>query len=535
MFYICSMKGVHLIWFRRDLRVHDHAALNAAIASGAPVLPLYIFEPGLWALPEHSRRQFDFLMDSLTELDEALTERGARLIVRTGSALDVLADIHRRHGIEAIHMHEDTGLPWTRARDRAVRRWAMQAGISLREQPQAGVVRGLKTHEDWAPHWNAAVSRPRIKAPDTILAATQAAGPWPIAEDFGLGPENCAGRQKGGRIAGVELLRSFLAGRGRRYRPEADQPAAAEAAASRLSPHLAFGTVSVREAWQAAARARAAYEQDGDTTFAASLASFLDRLEWRSRSIQSLEDRPLPQQGSGETIRPEPAADDPRLEAWIQGRTGFPIIDASMRSLRETGWLNFPMRAMLIGFATHHLWMDWRRPAERLAALFTDFEPGIHYPQALLQSAVKGSEAPRIRNPVRLSLEVDPDGAFIRRWVPELAALSDNSLHAPWEAPKAELARAGVIFGQTYPMRMVDHVAAAREARDRIASVRHPNRPYPQPAKRPDTKQADLPFRSARPNPDRRARTHPVQLSFDLGTPGNGPEARAIQGRAANA
>ncbi|KJS24962.1 MAG: deoxyribodipyrimidine photolyase, partial [Hyphomonadaceae bacterium BRH_c29] len=155
MFYICSMKGVHLIWFRRDLRVHDHAALNAAIASGAPVLPLYIFEPGLWALPEHSRRQFDFLMDSLTELDEALTERGARLIVRTGSALDVLADIHRRHGIEAIHMHEDTGLPWTRARDRAVRRWAMQAGISLREQPQAGVVRGLKTHEDWAPHWNA--------------------------------------------------------------------------------------------------------------------------------------------------------------------------------------------------------------------------------------------------------------------------------------------------------------------------------------------------------------------------------------------
>ena len=105
------MKNVHLVWFRRDLRVHDHAALAAAVASGAPVLPLYIFERDSWALPEHSRRQFDFLMDSLTELDEALTERGARLIVRKGDALDVLADLHRRHGIEAIHMYEETGLP----------------------------------------------------------------------------------------------------------------------------------------------------------------------------------------------------------------------------------------------------------------------------------------------------------------------------------------------------------------------------------------------------------------------------------------
>jgi deoxyribodipyrimidine photo-lyase len=299
-----------------------------------PSLPLWpavrrscrsIYSSGaLWALPEHSRRQFDFLMDSLTELDEALTERGARLIVRKGDALDILADLHRRHGIEAIHMYEESGLPWMRARDRAVRRWAVQAGISLREQSQPGVLRGLKEHDDWAARWADTLNAPRIKAPDTIRAATQAAGPWPIAEDFCLGPDDCAGRQKGGRTAGVELLRSFLAGRGRRYRQDADRPVTAETAGSRLSPHLAFGTVSVREAWQAAARARAAFLQDGDTTYAASLSEFLERLEWRARSIQAFEDRPLPQTGSGEDLRQEVAADDPRLAAWIEGRTGFP-------------------------------------------------------------------------------------------------------------------------------------------------------------------------------------------------------------------
>ncbi|HPF24239.1 MAG TPA: FAD-binding domain-containing protein [Hyphomonas sp.] len=519
------MSGVHIIWFRRDLRVHDHAALAAAMASGGSVLPLYIFEPGFWALPEHSRRQFDFLMDSLTELDEALTARGARLCVRTGDALDVLADLHRRHGIEAIHMHEETSLPWSRARDRAVRRWAVQAGISLREQPQLGVIRGPGAHEDWKARWTDAMKGARHKAPDSLRAAAIPSGPWPIAEDFGLGADDCPDRQKGGRTAGVEVLRSFLAGRGRRYRQDVDRPAAAETSSSRLSPHLAFGTISVREAWQGAARALAAYEQDGDTTFTASLAGFLDRLERRSRSIQSLEDHPLPQTGSGESLRPEATEGDLRLETLMQGRTGFPLIDSSIRALRATGWLNFRLRALLVGFATHHLWMDWRRPSERLAALFTDFEPGIHYPQALTQSAVKGSNGPRVWNPVKQSLEQDPDGAFIRRWVPELAALPDAYLHAPWEAPKAELARAGVIFGQTYPMRMVDHVAAAREARERIAAANPSNR-----NRRPDdVRQADLPFRSPRPRPVRHTKSAPVQLSFDLGSPTSapGPQPRA--------
>ncbi|MEZ5998607.1 MAG: FAD-binding domain-containing protein [Hyphomonas sp.] len=520
------MSGVHIIWFRRDLRVHDHAALAAALASGAPILPLYIFEPGLWALPETSRRQFDFLMESLGELDEALIARGARLVVRTGAARDVFADLHRRHGIAAIHTHQETGLQWTFDRDKAVRRWALQAGVSLREQDQSGIVRGLKDREGWAARWEEVMARPRLRAPDAIPMAEVPSAPWPIAEDFGLREDECPGRQKGGRTAGVDLLRSFLAGRGRRYRQDMSSPVTAAEACSRLSPHLAFGTVSVREAVQAAQRARAAYAEDGDTTFAQSLDSFLARLQWRSHLMQKLEDetsletRPLHPAYDG--LRPEAADGSLGLEAWLNGRTGFPFVDACMRSLRATGWLNFRMRAMLMGFASHHLWMDWKHPAERLAALFTDFEAGIHYPQAQMQAAVTGTSIPRIYNPVKQSQEQDPDGAFIRRWVPELANLPTQYLHAPWEAPKAELARAGIVFGQTYPMRMVDHVAAAREARERIAAARR--KPgHAETARALEDRHGShkagvaLPVRGGRRA--KKLPSGPVQLSFDLGLP----------------
>jgi deoxyribodipyrimidine photo-lyase len=471
------MSGVHVVWFKRDLRVHDHAPLLAAVASGRPVVPLYIFEPGYWALPEHSRRQFDFACDSLKALDAALQKRGSRLIVRTGAAIDVLAGLHRDSGIEAIHAHEETGLQWTYDRDKQLRRWARNAGIALREQPQHGVIRGLRTREGWAKAWEEMMARPRQKGPDRIMPIPALEpNDWPMAEDFGLGADDCPGRQAGGRPAAVGLLTTFLEHRGRTYRRDMSSPLTGAEACSRLSPHLAFGTLSMREVWQAAQRARAQQAAIGDATFAASIDSFVSRLYWHCHFIQKLEDQTSIESRNlhpaYDGLRPRPEPDDARLEAWIEGQTGFPFVDACMRSLKATGWLNFRMRAMAMGFASHHLWLDWKVPAERLAARFTDFEPGIHYAQAQMQSATTGINTPRIYNPVKQSRDQDPDGAFIRHWVPELARLPTPLLHSPWDAPSEILSAAGIVLGQTYPMRMVDHMAAADNARTRIAAVR---------------------------------------------------------------
>tara|TARA_R110000787_G_scaffold11957_8_gene39002 strand:+ start:4052 stop:5647 length:1596 start_codon:yes stop_codon:yes gene_type:complete len=528
MFYICSMADLHVVWFKRDLRVHDHAPLLAAVASGAPVLPVYVFEPGFWAKVEHSRRQFDFLMESLQSLDEALKARGSALCLQVGNAAEVFAALHKRHGIAAIHAHEETGSQWTHDRDRAVQRWALKAGVALREQPRNGVIRHLKATDSWKRHWESYMAAPRLKAPDTLPLSGVPAGEWPIAEDFNLSQDPCPGRQPGGRAEAVELLRSFLAARGRRYRTDMSSPQTAAGACSRLSPHIVFGTVSIREAYQGALRARADLELDGDSTFAASLDMFLSRLQWHCHDMQKLENQTSL---GGRNLLGEPDVrrdmvtdGDPRLEAWINGRTGFPFLDACMRSLNQTGWLNHRARALVMAFASQHLWMDWRHPAARLAALFTDFEAAIHYPQAQLQSGAAGPGIPRIYNPVKQSLDHDRDGAFIRRWVPELAALPTAHIHAPWDAPKAELAGTGIVLGQTYPMRIVDHMAAAREARDRIYSAKAKAAPsHNAMSETTGVRRSRSPAKrkAGTPNPA------PRQLAFDLHMPDRASSGRS--------
>ncbi len=466
---------IAVVWFKRDLRVHDHAPLAAAAATGRPVLPLYILEPGLWRQPEMAGRHFDFLRECLADLDAALGRRGARLVVRIGEAVDVLAALHARHGIASLHAHEETGLLWTYERDRAVRRWARSAGVPVREVAQHGVIRRLATRDGWARAWDASMSAPRVAAPAAIRCAGPPSDELPDAAALGLAEDPCPGRQRGGRAAALERLRSFLECRGRDYRRAMSSPAEASEACSRISADLALGTLSMRESFQAATRALGRHRDAGDAGYAASIRSFVSRLHWHCHFIQKLEDEPGIERRNMhpayDGLRAEPA--DPALvAAWIEGRTGFPFVDACMRSLAATGWLNFRMRAMVMSFSSYHLWQHWREPAVALARRFTDFEPGIHFPQAQMQSGTTGVNTARIYNPVKQSRDQDPEGAFIRRWLPELAALPGGWIHEPWAAPAGLLAAQGLRLGENYPRPIVDHAQAAREARERIHAVR---------------------------------------------------------------
>jgi len=453
---------MHIVWFKRDLRVHDHAPLAAACASGGPVLPLYIVEPDLWQQADASGRQFGFLAESLRDLDGSLAARSGRLVVRVGEAVQILHDLHAAHGITAIHAHQETGNLWSFSRDKAVRRWARQASVPVYEAQQHGVWRALNNRNGWAARWEAMMRSPRVAAPDAIPMADVAGDILPDAAALGLLHDPCT-PQPGGRRAGLALLKSFLNERGRPYRAAMSAPDTGAEHCSRLSPHLALGTISIREAFQAALGARQRWKDAGDTRFTGSIDSFISRLHWHCHFSQKLEDAPWLE---ARCLHPAyaglPVHDDARMTAWVEGRTGWPFVDACMRSLAATGWLNFRMRAMVMAVASYHLRLDWRLSGAALARLFTDYEPGIHWAQVQMQSGTTGTNIPRIYNPIKQGHDQDPDGAFIRRWLPELAHLPTPLVHEPWLAD----------VRPDYPAPLVDHEQAARTAKAAITTIR---------------------------------------------------------------
>jgi deoxyribodipyrimidine photo-lyase len=454
-----------LVWLKRDLRVQDHPALTLAAGIG-PVLPVYVVEPELWAEADASARQWECVAESLVDLRDALAGIGVPLVVRVGDAVTVLEGLCRRHGITRIVSHEETGNLWSYARDRRVAAWARSAGVEWTEVPQSGVVRRLPSRDIWAASRDGFMGLPSLPAP--VLRAVDGVEPGliPSARALRLPADPCPHRQLGGRERGLALLDSFLTRRGEPYRTAMSSPLSAERACSRLSPHFAQGTLSIREVVQATA-ARAAERPGGK--WGGSLSSFQSRLAWRDHFIQKLEDQPSIEMRDLHPVavtRPR-ETDAARLLAWENGETGLPFLDACLRYVRATGWLNFRMRAMVISVASYHLWLDWRATGAHLARMFTDYEPGIHWPQVQMQSGTTGINIPRIYNPVKQGLDQDPTGAFTRRWLPELAGVPDAFLQEPWLWPEARK-----LLGHRYPEPIIDVASAAREARDLIWQAR---------------------------------------------------------------
>ena len=281
----------------------------------------------------------------------------------------------------------------------------------------------------------------------------------------------CPGRQRGGRSQGRQALVSFLNIRGEQYHREMSSPRTADSACSRLSAHLATGSLSLREVVQQTRRAQAS----ANGSWKRALAAFEGRLHWHCHFIQKFETEPeieFRELHAAVAGLRRIGAHPERLASWSQGRTGWPFVDACMRYLAHHGWINFRMRAMLMAVASYQLWLHWRESGLHLARLFVDYEPGIHWAQAQMQSGTTGINTLRIYNPIKQSMEQDPEGAFIRRWVPELANVDNDWIHAPWTMPTEAQRTAGITIGESYPEPLVDHVAAARLARQRLQEAR---------------------------------------------------------------
>lgn len=461
-----------LIWLKRDLRLHDHPALSLAAGLGA-VLPVYVVEPEYWAQPDTSARHWGFVAESLAGLRAEMAPLGLTLAVRVGDAVEVLSRLCLRHGISRIVSHAETGTLWSFARDRRVAAWARAAGIDWVELPQSGVIRRPDSGENWQAQREGFMAAPALPLPQGLRGVEGVEpGPIPQARALRLAEERCPHRQRGGREDGLRLLDSFLTTRGETYRAALSSPVTGERACSRLSPHLAFGTVSIREVVQASA-ARVA-ERPGPR-WGGALKSFQTRLICRDHLIQQLEDQPRFEADclwrAAENLRPR-QPDAARLAAWAAGETGLPFLDACLRYLRATGWLNFHMRAMVMATASWHLWLDWRATGPHLARMVTDYEPGIHWPQVQLQAGVTALSAPQIHNPVQQGLAQDPGGVFTRRWLPELAAVPDSFLQEPWKWPGFQS-----LAGRRYPEPIIDPLAAQRAARAAVRALRQRSGP----------------------------------------------------------
>ncbi len=468
-----------VVWFKRDLRVVDHTPLVAAVATGVPVVCLYIVEPDFWAQSCASGRQWLFLQESLQELRHDLLSLGGTLVVRTGDTVSLLDRFHRQFAITGIWSHEETGNGWTYSRDKAVALWARGRGVQWHEFAQSGVERPRRTRDGWATRWDRMMHAP-ISPPPAAVRSLPGLDPGliPTFSDLGLSPDDCPGRQTGGRSAGLDLLSSFLRERGAAYHREMSSPLTADTSCSRLSAHLAYGTLSMREAAQATwtrlaeLKAMPAEVRGARST---ALRAYIGRLHWHCHFIQKLEAAPSLEfanlHRAYDGLR-ESEFDETRFRAWATGRTGFPFVDACMRSLIATGWINFRMRAMLVAFASYHLWLHWRETGLHLARLFTDYEPGIHWPQMQMQSGTTGTNTIRIYNPVKQSTDQDPEGVFIRRWVPEVRGVPGTFIHQPWRMPEDMQKLISCVIGTDYPPPIVDHEVVARRARERVWAVR---------------------------------------------------------------
>lgn len=466
-----------IVWLRRDLRIADNPALQAAVARGAPVIPLFILDEDTgWPLGGAARW---WLNGSLTALAAKLAKLGTTLIMRRGAPDKVLRAIVQETGAATV-LWNRCYEPAVIARDKAIKSDLQKGGISAESfngallfEPWELKTQAGNPFKVFTPFWRTAVSAPAprkpLPAPKKIhgyggKVTSDVLTSWklpPVKPDWAVGLRDT---WIPGEAAAQDHLNKFHEETVTEYVKSRDIPG--ETGTSRLSPYLAFGEISPHQVWH-----QANHWEPG-----AGQAGFMRQIIWREFSAHLLYHFPqMPEAPLRPAFADFPWTRDKKaLRAWQQGHTGYPIVDAGMRQLWHTGWMHNRVRMVVASFLVKHLLLPWRTGEDWFWDTLVDADLANNAANWQWVAGCGTDAAPyfRVFNPVLQGEKFDGDGAYVRRWVPEIAGLPDAWLHKPWEAPDMELKKAGVVLGKTYPAPIVDHKTARIRALAAFKKIR---------------------------------------------------------------